>query len=46
MYDETNLLSLVRLWYDNNYHKQTKNATVCYNVYCDLFSHYFTDLTA
>jgi len=35
---ETNLLSLVRSWLDNIYHKQTKSATVCYSDWCDFFS--------
>jgi len=30
---ETNLLSLVRPWLDNNYHKQTKSTTVSRNLF-------------
>ena len=39
-----NLMSIVRSWQDNIYHKQTKNATICYSIRCDLFYPFFADL--
>jgi len=39
-----NLLSLVRSWQDNNYHKQTKSTTVYYNVRFNIFFKNFVDL--